>query len=263
MFNDIKLGPVTIHMYGLMMAIGFIFALYLSIYRGKKRNLSEDSLYGILMCALLGGFLGSRILYYIVEFKAVLKDPSILWDFNVGYVVYGGIIGGVLASYIYLKIKKESFIDYFDLVMPAVAAAQGFGRIGCFCAGCCYGARTDSWFHIVFTHSDFAPNNVPLIPTQLISSVGDFAIAGILLWYAGRKPHRGRVGSAYMVIYGIGRFFIEFLRDDYRGSIGVLSTSQIISIFIVLIGAVLFICAPKLFLNKEEGINEETKACDL
>lgn len=258
MFNDIVLGPITIHMYGLMMAIGFVFALYMSVFRGKKRGLNEDSIYGILICALLGGFIGCRLLYYIVEFPSILQDPSILWNFSVGYVVYGGIIGGIVASYIYLTfIRKESFIDYFDLVMPAVAAAQGFGRIGCFFAGCCYGAQTDSWFHIVFTNSSFAPNHVKLIPTQLMSSAGDFVIAGILVWFASKKPLRGRVAAAYLVVYGIGRFIIEFFRNDYRGSIGVLSTSQIISLFMVTIGVVLFLLAPGLF-NRKEGTDEQT-----
>lgn len=76
--------------------------------------------------------LGTRILYYIVEIPEIMKDPSILWDFKNGYVVYGGIIGGILASYIYCRTKKQAFMPYFDLVMPAVSFAQGFGRFGCF-----------------------------------------------------------------------------------------------------------------------------------
>ncbi|MGN0160239.1 MAG: prolipoprotein diacylglyceryl transferase [Lachnospiraceae bacterium] len=252
MFNDINIGPITIHMYGLMIAIGFMSALYLCIRRGKKKNLDENVIYGILYCAILGALVGCRLLYYIVEFQNILKDPSILWNFREGYVVYGGILGGILFSYIYVaRIKKASFLDYFDLVMPAVALAQGFGRIGCLCAGCCYGAETDSWFHIVFHNSDYAPNNVPLIPTQLISSVGDFIFAAILLWYERKNPPKGRVAAAYLCMYGIGRFLIEFLRNDYRGSIGFLSTSQIISIGAVIAGALMFALAPKFASNRE------------
>ena len=103
-------------------------------------------------------------------------------------------------------------MPYFDLVMPAVSFAQGFGRFGCFFAGCCYGRETDSWFSITFTHSDFAPNGVKLLPTQLMSSAGDFLICGLLLLYAGRKPKEGQVAAGYMVLYGIGRFIIEFFR---------------------------------------------------
>ena len=191
MFNDIKIGPVTFHMYGLMIAIGFAAALMMCLKRGKKHGLNEDIIYGIFFCAIFGGMIGCRLLYYIVEIPEILKDPSILWNFKNGYVVYG--------------------------------------------------RETDSWFSITFTHSDFAPNGVKLLPTQLMSSAGDFLICGLLLLYAGRKPKEGQVAAGYMVLYGIGRFIIEFFRNDYRGSIGVLSTSQIISIGVVAAGVVFYL----------------------
>ena len=170
MFNDIVIGPITIHMYGVMIAAGFLAALLMTLRRGKKRGYDEDIIWGIFFCAIIGGMLGTRILYYIVEIPEIMKDPSILWDFKNGYVVYGGIIGGILASYIYCRTKKQAFMPYFDLVMPAVSFAQAFGRFGCFFAGCCYGRETDAWYGITFHNSSFAPNGVKLIPTQLISS---------------------------------------------------------------------------------------------
>ncbi len=247
MFNDIVIGPVTLHMYGLMIAIGFFSALIMTSYRGKKRGMDDDIIWGIFVCAVVGGLIGCRVLYYIVEIPRIIENPSILWDFKNGYVVYGGILGGILASYIYCRRKRVSFLEYFDLVMPAVSLAQGFGRIGCFCAGCCYGRETDAWYGITFHTSKFAPNGVKLIPTQLISSVGDFVFCGILLWYASRKPKTGRVAALWMVLYGIGRFLVEFLRNDNRGSVGALSTSQFISIGIVAAGAVMFAVVPKKF----------------
>lgn len=252
MFNDIKVGPVTFHMYGLMIAIGFMAALLMSLNRGKKKGMNEDIIYGIFFCAILGGMAGSRLLYYIVEFPSIIENPSILWDFKNGYVVYGGIIGGVLTSLIYCKVKRQRFLSYFDLVMPAVSLAQGFGRLGCFFAGCCYGRETDAWYGITFHNSMFAPNNVKLIPTQLISSAGDFLFCILLLLYAKREPKEGRVAAAYMVLYGIGRFAIEFLRNDNRGSVGALSTSQLISIGVVALGIVLYVIAPKVVKKVEE-----------
>lgn len=257
MFNKITIGPVTIYMYGVMIAAGFAAALLMSNYRAKKRGLSEDTIFGIFLCALIGGMLGSRLLYYIVELPSIIEDPSILWNFKNGYVVYGGIIGGIVTSWIYCKVKKQSFITYFDLVMPAVSLAQGFGRIGCFCAGCCYGRKTDAWYGITFTHSDFAPNGVKLIPTQLLSSAGDFIICGILLWYAAKKPKSGRVASLYLMLYGVGRFAMEFLRNDYRGTVGILSTSQFISIGVVILGILLYAIAPKLSERNVQNSNCE------
>lgn len=240
MFNDITIGPITLHMYGIMIAVGFLSALVVSLQRGKKRELKEDIIYGIFFCAVIGGIAGSRLLYYVVELPRILKNPSILWDFNNGYVVYGGIIGGVLSSLIYCKMKRQKFLPYFDLVMPAVSLAQGFGRLGCFFAGCCYGRETDSWFGITFHNSAFAPNGVKLIPTQLMSSAGNFLICAILFFYARQRRKEGRVAAMYLLLYGAGRFVIEFFRNDYRGSVGVLSTSQLISIGIVALGIVLW-----------------------
>lgn len=245
MFNDITIGPITIHMYGLMIAIGFMMALVMTSHRGKKMGFNEDIIYGIFYCAVFGGMAGTRILYYIVSLPQILKDPSILWNFKNGYVVYGGIIGGIICSYVYCRIKKVKFFPYFDLVMPAVALAQGFGRLGCFFAGCCYGRQTDAWYGIVFSNSNFAPNGVKLVPTQLISSAGDFIICVILLYYAKKEPKTGRVAAMYLLLYGFGRFAVEFLRNDYRGSIGIFSTSQLISIGIVVAGCVLYATAGK------------------
>lgn len=245
MLNNLQIGPITIHMYGLMVGIGFAAAYFICCIRARRKGLSEDILWGILLCAVLGIVTGSRFLYYLVSIPQIRKDPSILWNFKNGYVVYGGIIFGVLYGYLYCRKKQVSFLKYFDLVMPSVAAAQGFGRIGCFFAGCCYGRQTDSWFHIIYTHSDFAPNHVPLIPTQLISSAGNFLIAGFLIWYSTKTKKDGAVGVMYMILYSMGRFFIEIFRNDFRGAWGGLSTSQLISIAVFLLGLCLMVVFQK------------------
>lgn len=236
MFNDITIGPITFHMYGLMIAIGLLAGYTISEYRAKKAGLDENIIWGILVCAILGILIGSRLVYYLVSIPQIKNDPSILWNFSNGYVVYGGILFGILFSYLYCMQKGTSFLPYFDLVIPAVSIGQGFGRIGCLFAGCCYGKHTDSAFHIIYSQSEFAPNGVTLIPTQLISSIGNFAIAAILFAYARKKPRTGSVGAMYMILYSVGRFFIEYLRDDLRGGIGTLSTSQLISIAVFIFG---------------------------
>ena len=246
MFNDIVIGPITIHMYGVMIAAGFLAALLMTLRRGKKRGYDEDLIWGIFFCAIIGGMLGTRILYYIVEIPEILKDPSILWDFKNGYVVYGGIIGGILVGWLYCRIKKLKFLEYFDLMMPSIALAQGFGRIGCFLAGCCYGKETSGPLAVTFTNSDFAPNNVALIPTQIYSGFLDFAHFLLLLYVAKHKKADGQVAACYLIFYSIGRFVIEFFRGDIeRGSVGVLSTSQFISIFTTVAGIILLLTVVK------------------
>ena len=135
-------------------------------------------------------------------------------------------------------------------MIPCVSIAQGFGRVGCFLAGCCYGAPTDGPLAVIFPEGSSAPAGVPLIPTQLISSAGMFLITLVLILYAKRDRRAGRVGALYMILYSAGRFVIEFFRSDYRGEVGIFSTSQFISLFIAAIGIYLWL-RPIPWLDRE------------
>ena len=241
MYNDLfSVGSFTVHGYGLMIAVGVLAAVLLATYRAKKRGMSDDIVYGIGVTVLLAGFLGAKLLYCLLDIGTFLKNPLSMLSGS-GFVVYGGIVAGALAAIIYCRVKKVRFLPYLDLVAPSVAIAQGFGRIGCFLAGCCYGRETTAWFGVVFPENSIAPGGIPLIPTQLFSSAGDFVIASLLLFYAQKKRPDGKVGGLYLILYSVGRFLIEFLRNDYRGSIGVLSTSQFIAILTLALGAILFL----------------------
>jgi len=252
MYNKLfSVGPVTIYGYGLMIGIGVMCGFLIASRRAKSHHLDPEIALGMGIISLVFGMIGAKLLYCLIDLKAFLADPAIILS-SEGFVVYGGIIGGVLCGMLYSKIKKVKFLQYFDLLMPSVAVAQGFGRLGCFLAGCCYGRETDSFIGIVFHNSSYAPNGVKLLPTQLISSAGDFAIAAILIFYARKTRSTGKVGALYVILYSIGRFFIEFFRNDYRGSFGALSTSQAISLFTVVIGVLLFFSGNLIALVKKQ-----------
>ncbi len=237
----LQIGPVTVYGYGLMIAVGVIAAYLVGEHRAKKQGLSADELFYLTITCLVGGILGAKILFYIVEIKEIMENPKMLLDVANGFVVYGGIIGGIFSGYLYTKIRKLDFWRYFDLVMPSIALAQAFGRIGCAFAGCCYGRETDSWFHIVYHESKFAPNEVALIPTQFISSGLNFLHFFLLILFARKLKAKGQTAGLYLIFYSIGRFFLEYLRNDPRGSVRVLSTSQFISLFIFAVGVGIFI----------------------
>ncbi len=247
MYNNLfSIGSLTIHSYGVMIAVGFAAAIVMSYIRAKAYGLKKEAIIDIALLAMIFGFLGAKLLYVIVEYKAFFADPLRVLG-SEGFVVYGGIIGGVAAAMVYCKKKKLSFMSYFDLAIPAVAAAQGLGRIGCFLAGCCYGCESHV-LGVIFPAGSIAPAGIPLLPTQLISSAGDFLIALVLVLYARKSKIKGNVGALYLLLYGIGRFGIEFFRNDMRGSVGFLSTSQLISILFVIGAVVLFV------LNKKRGV---------
>ncbi len=259
----LTIGPVTIYGYGLMIAIGVIAAYTVAEFRAKKKGLNHELIFNLTIWCLIGGILGAKLLFLITELKDILADPSLLLDVSHGFVVFGGIIGGIFSGYLYTRIKKLNFLQYFDLVMPSIALAQGFGRIGCLLAGCCYGEETTSSFHLVFRESDFAPNGVALIPTQPISSILDFLNFFTLISISKRTKADGQVAGFYLVFYSAGRFVLEFFRGDLeRGQIGSLSTSQFIAIFTFLIGlAIVLICGlhPRKAVALEAAEEASTK----
>ena len=240
-----EIGPITIYSYGFMIAVGILAAFLTAGYRAKKSGLLEDHIYGLGLAGLAGGFLGAKVLYFITEFKEILEDPSILLNLSQGFVVYGGILGGILGAYIYCKVKKLDVLKYFDITIPSLALAQGFGRIGCLLAGCCYGRETSCPIGIVFHDSPFAPNGVPLLPTQIISSAANFLHFFVLLYIAKKTKTKGMVTAAYVIFYSIGRFLIEMLRNDPRGSVSFLSTSQFISVFMLAAGIIMAVILKK------------------
>lgn len=260
MYNDIvTIGSLTIHGYGLMIGIGIVAALLVGDYRAKKKDLDGDLIYGLTLATVILGFLSAKILFILTQWQDFVEDPKSFLTGS-GFVVFGGIIGGAITIMIYCRMKRMDFARYLDLMIPSVALAQGFGRIGCFLAGCCYGKRTDSWFGIIFTDSHYAPNHVKLFPSQLVMSAGDFLIAALLLLYARRNPAKGKIGALYLMLYSVGRFFAEFTRDDNRGFVGALSTSQFIGIFIFLIGAVFFFGVIPARDKKSSSVNQEKEA---
>lgn len=255
MYNEIiTIGSFTIHGYGLMIGLGVVAALIMGDYRAKKQGLNPDHIYGMTFLTVILGFLAAKILFIITQWQSFIQNP-LSFISGSGFVVYGGIIGGALTIYGFCKWKKIDLFSYLDLMIPSVALAQAFGRGGCFLAGCCYGRATDSCIGVTFINSLYAPNGVKLLPTQLIMAGGDLIIMAILLIYASKKPLRGRVSALYLILYSVGRFMVEFLRNDDRGFIGVLSTSQFIAVFILILGIVGFkFIIPKLNKTDERKI---------
>lgn len=259
MYNDfLHIGKFTIHGYGVMIAIGFLVAIFVSTFRAKKKGLDPEVVIDLALISVVGGFVGAKILFVIVDFKEMLTAPLTVLGSG-GFVVYGGIILATLLIFLYCKKKKVKFFEYMDLIVPQIPIAQGFGRLGCFCAGCCYGAETTSPLGVVFPQGSLAPAGVKLWPVQIFSAAGDFLIFAILLLYSKKSKKPGNVSCMYFILYGIGRFIIEYFRADERGSVSIFSTSQFISLFIVAAGVILFVynCVRKKQTTDVEAIEEE------
>lgn len=239
MLPHFHLFGLEIPTFGVMMLVGMVAAFVLLYFNRRRVPFSEDDLLTMALYAIIGGFIGAKLLYWIVEFDQILANPRFLLDtLTAGFVFYGALIVGALAIFVFARRRRQPFFGYVDLVAPSFILAQGFGRIGCFCAGCCYGAVCESPLSVIYPAGSSAPAGVPLLPTQLFESAFCFVFAAVLTAIFRRQKRYGTTTGWYLVGYGVWRFIIEFFRSDDRGAVGALSTSQFIGIFIVLFGIV-------------------------
>lgn len=227
--------------YGLCIVIGLVCAFLIGYYLCKKTNLNTDDF--ILICAYLisFGFLGAKILYILVSFKTtdfrlVLKSVKTFnYYISSGFVFYGGVIGGLFALFLVKKIHKLDVYEYCKVIVPCLCIAHSFGRIGCSLAGCCHGRITTGRIYFLYKHSIAAPNNVKLFPIQGIEAISVFII-GIVCTILVLRRAKVKVEYLYMISYAMLRFILEFFRGDQeRGFFLIFSTSQIISIAIIIV----------------------------
>lgn len=231
-------------MYGLCMAVAMLLAVGLSYIRTKKRGEDCDKLITIALFAVVFGLLGSKLLYFFVtyswsELVELVRANGFKALMEGGLVFYGGLIGGVIGAFIGAAAVKAPLSRYSDAVVPTLPLAHAIGRMGCFCSGCCYGRETDSWIGMCFPNSitGLAPD-VAVIPTQLIESCANLIVFIFLMIFTIKRRKGFTTLFVYMTCYGVIRFLIEFLRgDEIRGFFGALSTSQWISLALIICGA--------------------------
>ena len=243
MLPFINVFGLNIPMYGLMMAVGFIGGGGIAYIRARRVGLIGENLIIILACALGCAILGGGLLYVLVtytptEIIELIKEGN--WNAMTGIVFYGALIGGTLGALLGSVIARDDIRNYLDVVVPIIPMGHAFGRIGCFCAGCCYGRPTDSAIGVIYTQAvGGAPPGVRLLPVQLFEAGGDIIIFLILISVSAKTKSRYLTTCLYCILYGIVRFILEFYRyDSIRGMAAGLSTSQWISIVLATGGVV-------------------------
>ncbi len=240
-----KIGNLTLHTYGLLVAVGFLAAFFVAKREFRTRNLPDNFLDNAILALMLVSLLGARLLYFAVDgFRWLAKDPlSFFRIWEGGLVFYGGFLAGFLFLMWYSKRQDVPFIEITDGLAAPLLLGQAFGRLGCFAAGCCYGRSMDFSLGVTFTHADsLAPRFIPLHPTQLYSAAGDLLLFTGLFIFRPKLLERGLSTVYYLVGYGLGRFLIEFLRADDRGFIFLyLYPSQWISLAMIALGITLYV----------------------
>jgi phosphatidylglycerol:prolipoprotein diacylglycerol transferase len=243
------IDPITLHTYGVILAIAFLAGLWVSSWQARRAGMDAARITDMAVYVLIAGLIGAKLLLVVVEWKSFLQNPrDLLSIFRSGGVFYGGLLGALPVAWWYARKYSLPGWATADVLAPGVALGQAIGRLGCFCAGCCYGRPTDVGWAVTFrdlyaTRQVGTPIDTPLHPTQIYESVACLLIFLGLVWLARRKRWAGQVTLAYVVLYAIVRFVIEFYRGDaVRGTVfGTwISTSQFIAILMVL-GALAFI----------------------
>jgi len=242
----IKFGSFEITTFGLMMFIAFVVAGWVLSRQFARYGLSDELASSMVMYAAIGGIVGAKI-YYAILFK----DWHLLFD-RAGLVWYGGLIGGFLACTWLIVRRRVDYLTVTDATAPALSIGYALGRIGCFLVGDDYGRPTDGWWGVAFPKGSppttaealrqfgvkvdpsIGPYDVLRVhPTQIYESLAAFAMFGILMWYT-RRPHRkGRGFALFLLMMGIERFFVEFVRAKDDRFFGPFTVAQVISVLLI------------------------------
>jgi phosphatidylglycerol:prolipoprotein diacylglycerol transferase len=250
----VHFGSFNIPTYGAMAALGLIFGLLLIVKLGREQGLDPDKLWNLGIIAILSGILGAKLLMILVDLGYYTSHPGEIFTLSTlqaGGVWSGGLLLALAMCIWYMRVNRMPVLRTCDTFAPGLALGHAFGRVGCFAAGCCYGRETHLPWGVTFTNplahsiSD-TPLHVPLHPTQLYEMVLELCNCIFLVWLIRRKKFDGEIIGTYMIIYGIGRFFIEFFRgDEGRGNfIGWMSGTQAIAICLVIFGGLLWMRRP-------------------
>jgi phosphatidylglycerol:prolipoprotein diacylglycerol transferase len=237
----LKLGPITVYTYGVLLAAAYLLGLKLAMTRAKSRGLDPNRALDLGIAIIVAALVGAKLLLVLVDFDKFRQNPAEIFSVvRAGGVFYGGLIAAVAVAFWYMWRHRMPLWTTCDVFAPGIALGHAVGRLGCLMAGCCYGRETHVPWAITFTNPEAAANvgtplGVPLHPTQLYESAAEALILVLLLWTEKKgRPFEGRTFWSYLVLYGISRFVIEFFRGDERGVVfGTISTSQFISLIIV------------------------------
>ena len=246
-----QIGSFYLPTYGLLVATGVLIGLWISVRNSEKQGINGDDAWNLGILVVLAGIVGAKLLFVVNEWSYYSAHPREIFSLGVlqaGGVFSGGLIGALVMAAWYMRRHHMPALRTCDAFAPGLAFGHVLGRFGCFAAGCCYGKPTNHFWGVIFTNPlansvSETPLNIRLEPTQLIEAAAEFFNFLLLTWLLKRKKFDGQVFGSFMALYGIERFFIEFLRGDPgRGEVfgGMMSGTQLISILLVIGGGLIW-----------------------
>ena len=249
------IGTFFLPTYGLLVAIGVIAGLTMTAKLSRSQNLDPEQNWNLGVLAILAAIVGAKALLFVNDWSYYTSHPGEIFSLGTlqaGGVFSGGLLAALIAAAWYMRRHNMPALGTCDAFSPGLALGHAIGRVGCFAAGCCYGKPTEHFWGVTFTNPLAhawvgTPLGVPLEPTQLFESAVELVNFFVLMWMLKRKKFDGQVFGAYLFLYGVARYFLEFIRDDPgRGSVfgGLMTGTQLIAIGLVLIGALIWWLRP-------------------
>jgi phosphatidylglycerol:prolipoprotein diacylglycerol transferase len=290
-----ELFGYPVHLYAVMIATGFIVAIWLAVRHGERIGYDRDFVLDMSWWMLVSGLIGARLVFIIVNWEQYIypcvdvdhynslfpsrpiSEPDcwrLLRFWTGGLVYYGGVLGAFLTLFWFMRREKLPTLPILDAMIPYLAVGQFFGRFGCLAAGCCWGKITNLPWGIEFPAGTMAfrqhaqeglleagaTHALAIHPTQLYDSFTGLVLLGLLLWIRQRKRYHGHVFIWWMFLYPLMRSTVELFRGDDAergfvfeyvneplnqllglpvGSTTFLSTSQFISLCVVVVAGVM------------------------
>ncbi len=229
------IGPVAIYSYGVMVAVAALVCSFLMVRDGRSLGITSEEIYDLVFWAAVGGIVGARIFYILLNLPFFLADPLEMVMLHHGGLAWqGGLVFGSLAVGVVIKKSQRPFFVMADFIAPYLALGHAIGRIGCFLNGCCYGKEA-SWGIY------FPVHDAHLHPTQLYECaalIGLFFVLKILRQRWEKQP--GLVFVGYLTLSALIRFIIEFFRADHQPLLLNLSVFQYVSVFFFVLGLGIF-----------------------
>lgn len=241
-----RLGPITIYTVGVIHALGYYVGIYWILKHSSEYGIDKDRLSEFLIILIVFSIIGARVFSILFDgsLKYYLQHPlAMLMLWNGGFTFYGGFIFAVIAGVLYLRKYKFDLWNIADLMAPALALGLAVGRLGCFASGDSFGKPTNLPWAVVFSNPhSMAPVGIPLHPTQLYSVLTNSLVFITLIYLKRKQRFKGQLAFAFVLLYGVTRSFVEIFRADPRGVYfgGIISTSQIISLIVILVALVIY-----------------------
>jgi len=246
-----EFGGITIYSYGVLVATGVLLGLWYARRQAPRAGLDPDRVWNLGIYVVLTALVMAKVWLVVIYWRHYLAHPREIVSFDLiqsGGTFFGGVLGAIALIAIYTRVTKTSILALFDCFAGGLPLGHALGRLGCFMAGCCYGKPTSLPWGVTFTNPIAArlvgtPLGVPLHPTQLYESAAEFCNFAFLVWLGKRQSFRGELGGTYLLLYGLERGAIEFLRGDPDRTLmfhGALSLMQVVAVGFIITGSIIW-----------------------